>query len=348
MYFQGYGDSDAGFVYKELSGFVQDDWRVGSALTVKAGLRYQLSLWPRLRLDPPGLEAYTLRRDYNDLAPRLAFALRPAPSGAMVVRGAYGLFFERHPTALAANVKSLNGTDGVRTLLASVPSMVPITAWATADRRLQEPTTPFVGLVQIADPALKSPYAHHASAGIDRQLPRQILFSANVVWVRGVNQLGALEYNPIVPELGPGRRPLDVNGVAGTSSGVSQLTSYGTTWYRGLLLSLSKQAARHQFLASYTWSSAEDNVTDYIGGPEANGRGRDPGNPQGLPIGFDPLAERGPSANDQRHRLVLSGIYEAPFDVQLSAIITAGSGRPYTVSAGFDFNRDGLPNGSSP
>ena len=84
-------------------------------------------------------------------------------------------------------------------------------------------------------------------------------------------------------------------------------------------------------------------MTDYIGGPENNGRGRDPGDPYGLPAGFDPSAERGPSVHDQRHRLVLSGIYEAPFDVQLSTIITAASGRPYTVSAGFDFNRDGAP-----
>ena len=85
VYFQGYGDSDAGYSYKELSGFVQDDWKVGSALTVKAGLRYQLSLWPRLHLTPPGLEAYTFPRDYNDLAPRLAFALRPASAMVFAV-----------------------------------------------------------------------------------------------------------------------------------------------------------------------------------------------------------------------------------------------------------------------
>ncbi len=261
----------------------------------------------------------------------------------MVLRGAYGMFFERHPTTLAANVKSLNGGDGVRTFLATLPSMVPVTAWATPERQLPEPSTPFLSVIQTVDPALKSPYAHHASGGIDRELPGQVLASANVVWIRGANQLGVLDYNPIVAELGPGRRPLDVNGVAGTSTSVSQLTSYGTTWYRGLMLSLSTHRQRHQFLASYTWSRAEDNVTDYIGGPENNGGGRDPGNPHGLPLGFDPSAERGPSVHDQRHRLVLSGFYEAPFDLQLSSIVTAASGRPYSVLAGFDFNRDGSP-----
>jgi hypothetical protein len=60
-----------------------------------------------------------------------------------------------------------------------------------------------------------------------------------------------------------------------------------------------------------------------------------------LPLGFDPESERGPSTQDQRHRFVASGVYLAPGDVQLSAIVTVASGRPYTVLAGADLNGDG-------
>jgi hypothetical protein len=61
----------------------------------------------------------------------------------------------------------------------------------------------------------------------------------------------------------------------------------------------------------------------------------------GLPIGFDPTTERGPSLQDQRHRLVLSGLYVAPYDINISSIVTVASGRPYNILAGADLNGDG-------
>ena len=75
--------------------------------------------------------------------------------------------------------------------------------------------------------------------------------------------------------------------------------------------------------------------------PQNNGEGRDDANPNGLPIGFDPNAERGPSLQDQRHRFVASGLYLLPYDVQISSIVTIGSGRPYNILAGDDLNGDG-------
>jgi hypothetical protein len=125
---------------------------------------------------------------------------------------------------------------------------------------------------------------------------------------------------------------------------VLQYTSFGDTWYRGLVLSAGKRfSKRHQFLASYTLSKAEDTSTDFSSGflPQDNGRGRDPGRPTGLPIGFDPERERGPSLQDQRHHLVLSGAFVAPFGFSMTSIVNVASGRPYNVLAGADLNADG-------
>jgi outer membrane receptor for Fe3+-dicitrate len=44
---------------------------------------------------------------------------------------------------------------------------------------------------------------------------------------------------------------------------------------------------------------------------------------------------------DQRHRLVLSGLYVAPARINVAAILAAASGRPYTILAGADLNGDG-------
>jgi hypothetical protein len=100
---------------------------------------------------------------------------------------------------------------------------------------------------------------------------------------------------------------------------------------------------RYQLLVSYTLSNAEDTSTDYQSNfiVQNNGLGRDPNNRNGLPLGFDPNSERGPATQDQRHRLVLSAVYLLPRDIQLSAIVTAASGRPFTPLAGADLNADG-------
>jgi outer membrane receptor for Fe3+-dicitrate len=182
------------------------------------------------------------------------------------------------------------------------------------------------------------------SAGIDHRITAAITGSANVLYVRGFNQLGTIDYNPVVPALGPGRRPEDTGGIAGTSASVLQYTSYGETWYRGLTLSVSGRfRAGHQFLASYTLAKAEDNSTDFQSAfiPQNNGRGRDRNNPTGLPVAFDPDEERGASAQDQRHRLVISGLFMLPAKLRLSGIATLASGRRYTILAGSDLNGDG-------
>jgi hypothetical protein len=168
--------------------------------------------------------------------------------------------------------------------------------------------------------------------------------SAVATYVRGLNQIGTIDYNPVLPDLGLGRRPEDVGGVAGTSASILQYTSYAGTWYRGLTLSARKRfAASTQVQTSYVLSKSEDISADFQSAflPQSNGRGRDPNNPLGLPIGFDPNAERGPSGQDQRHRLVISGWYEAPAGVQLSGIVTVASGVPFNILAGTDLNGDG-------
>ena len=130
-----------------------------------------------------------------------------------------------------------------------------------------------------------------------------------------------------------------------------QYTSFGETWYRGLSLSLDKRFnGAFQLLVSYTLSKAEDNSTDFQSAflPQNNGLGRNPADPNGLPLGFNPNDERGPSVQDQRQRLVASGSYETRAGIQLSAILNVGSGRPYNILAGADLNGDGNGGGVPP
>jgi hypothetical protein len=279
----------------------------------------------------------------------VAFSWRPQQERKTSVQGSYGLFFDNHITALWGITEGISGTaEHVRTLAVRLPSSV--AAWRTPGRRLHEPSAGYPSLVISIDPGLRTPYAHHASIGLEHQAGDDISLSAQLVYARGKDQVGTIDYNPITSPL-TGGRPLDVNGVPGTSASLLQYTSWGETWYRGLVLSVRKRLSnRSQFLVSYTLSKAEDTSADYQSFfiPQDNGRGRDPGDPEGLPLGFNPRSERGPSLQDQRHRFVFSGVYMLPWDLTVSSIATLASGRPYNILAGADLNGDGNGGATAP
>jgi len=347
-YVQGYGDSNRPYGYQDVSLFAQDDWRIKSGLTLKYGVRYQNQFWPTIRYETVrGIDPYGYPSDNNNLAPRVAVAWDPTDQHKTVIHAAYGIYYDNHITAVAGITDLVDGRDNVRTLVARFPNS--LAGWRAPDHKLPESSAgAYPSLVISIDPGLKTPYAHHLSAGFDQELTPHYSVSVNFVFARGLNQLGTIDYNPVMPSLGAGRRPEDVVGpagpIAGSSASILQYTTFGETWYRGLTLALTRRFSdKAQFLMSYTISKAEDNSTDYQSAfiPQDNGRGRDDANPKGLPVGFDPDSERGPSLQDERHRFVFSFVYTLPAALQFSTIITAASGRPYNILAGADLNGDG-------
>ena len=344
-YIQGYGDPATSFASSDLSFFLQDELRLGRKLVIKPGIRYQKQFWPGVSFNVSSVGGERLEyrlAQSGHLAPRLAAAYDPVGDGRTSIHAAYGRYDDYQILASVVTGQIVNGSTGVRTLALRLPSS--IAAWQTPGHRLPEPSTPFPSVEVSTTPDMKVPYAEHTAVGIDRELARDMSLSVNAVRIRGGNQLGTIDYNPLVPALGPGRRPNDVDGRIGTSASVLQYTSFGDSWYQGVTFALKKRfSADHQLLASYTVSKAEDTSTDFQSAflPEDNGFGRDPTDPTGLPRGFDPARERGPATHDQRHRLVVSGLYQFPLGLQVSSIVTAASGRPFTPLAGADLNGDG-------
>lgn len=342
-YVQGYGDYEGPYTTSDVAAFVQDNWRLTPRMTVQAGVRYQTQFWPERSYTVPGYGTSGIPADRNNVAPRVGFSWDVPGQAATSIHAGYGVYYDNVISAGLGVADIIDGApNGLRTLVARFPQSVP--AWHAPGRRLPEVAVgSFPSLMITIDPGLKTSYTHQFSAGIDRVIG-QMTLSANVVYVRGLHQLGTIDYNPLVSSLGAGRRPEDIGGRPGTSASVLQYTSYADTWYRGLNIAVRKRfAGRTQFLGSYVLSKAEDFSSDFQTSfiPQNNGRGRDPNDRKGLPVGFDPHAERGPSQQDQRHRFVFSGWYEAPGQVQVSGIVRIGSGVPFNILAGTDLNGDG-------
>jgi Carboxypeptidase regulatory-like domain len=365
-YVQGYGNPRwEDFGYQDLSLFVQDEWKRGR-LVLKPGLRYQRQFWQESTYSVSdvggGTFSYETPSDGNNLAPRLGIAYDLTGDGRTPVHGSYGLFFDNIIGGVLDAGRVINGSaTGVRTLVLAAPQAS--IAWNAPGHRLTEeqamaligPSYPSVAIVP--DPSLANSYAHQVAIGFDRSIATDLSVSVNGVFVRGFNQPGTIDYNPALPaRLGTRRRPNDLpcsanpaamcvnGGIPGTSASVLQYTAFGESWYKGMTLALNKRFSRHsQFLLSYTFSKAEDTSTDFQSNfiVQNSGFGRNPADKYGLPLGFDPELERGPATHDQRHRFVLSGLYEFPRAIQVSGILTAGSGRPFSPLAGADLNADG-------
>jgi hypothetical protein len=365
-YVQGYGTAEYPDVgYTELSLFAQDEWRRGRWV-LKPGVRYQRQFWQQHTYTASDLAgtsfSYPLKGDADNIAPRIAVGHTLTSDGATVVRAAYGMFFDNIISAVPSVGRLIDGSaTGVRTLVLPAPRAS--LAWNAPGHRLTEAEAlallggPYVSSVITADPSLKTSYTHQVSAGIDRGLGAAATLSVNAVYVRGFNMPGTLDYNPVLPaRLGPGRRPNDrpcsanpaatcVNGgIPGTSASVVQYTSFGESWYKGVTISLTgRLGGEAQFQVAYTLSRAEDTSTDFQSGfvPQSSGFGRNPDDRAGLPLGFDPRAERGLASHDQQHRLAASFVYALPWDLQVTGIVYAGSGQPFSPLAGADLNGDG-------
>lgn len=89
------GSLDLGMENNELGLFFQDNWRVHPELTLNLGLRYDY--------------ASLFSQDKNNLAPRLGFAWDPSSLHKTVIRGSFGLFFDRNLLSAAATVPELGG-----------------------------------------------------------------------------------------------------------------------------------------------------------------------------------------------------------------------------------------------
>jgi hypothetical protein len=114
--------------------------------------------------------------------------------------------------------------------------------------------------------------------------------------------------------------------------------SNGSSVYHGLTANLRKRFSNHyEFLASYTWSHAIDDSTDL----------QSTLTPQDS---FFPGADRSTSLFDQRHRFVLSGVYQSGklsgsglvskffSNWTFAPSIELSSGRPFNIITGNDDN----------
>ena len=205
LYVQGYGDGESPFDYRELSIFAQDDWQIGSRLTLKGGLRYQHQRFPDFDVTISSLAGTSLTYPFplggHHVSPRIAAAFDADGKGRTTLRGAYGLFFGAQLTALYGTTNVFGRDDGTRLHVYPFPFSVS-GGWQLPGHALPEGAIPLPRVTITVAPDARTPRVHQASGGITRQLGLMTTLSADIMYAHGLRQLGALEYNPVIPALG--------------------------------------------------------------------------------------------------------------------------------------------------
>ena len=383
--------------YTDYAGFIQDDFKVSPRFTLNAGLRYEYFGPPseingRLsNFDPTiatsqvpqagSLSGFVVpsnfqgavpsgvlksstpgmwNADHKDFGPRVGFALRLLDSPTLVLRGGYGIYYERLSGELAAQnigqvpfslTESFQGAGNAAATFQQPfnPPLPPPSAYPIyIPRTPATDTSPGSALfLQAISRNITSPYTQQYDLNLQYQFAQDFLWQVGYVGSKTTHLTGCEQFNQAL--IATPQNP--VNGqTTTTNENVAQRVPYagiaggsfvcGTGFganYNSLQTSLTKRLSRGlDFMASYTFSKNLD-FTSGTGGLAS------------LDLDFlgndqtKPRQSHGLNDFDRTHRLVLSFVYQPKLDWgpgplrhalshwQISGMSVLQSGLPITI-----------------
>lgn len=383
----GSGTFDRSFRVSDLSGFVQDDWKVTDRLTLNLGVRYDFYGLPvdvagrlvnfipsQLRIgttaspalppngfvqaagggipNVPTVEKTLVPVDKNNFAPRVGFAYLLDQKSSTVIRGGYGVYYDRISTRFAntqlfnypyftlpVSVVSPIVFTGLRPM--SNPFFpVPSPSSFPLNGNIPTPTGAAVSGVFV-DPELRTPYVQQYNVGLQTQLFGKYVLDFGYVGNRGTKLLQVITlnqpvYNPLTNTftnpLAPGTV---ISANKNVTGGIQQVQTTSLSVYNSFQASLTRRFTNGaQFLASYTFGRS----FDYYSGTALNELGNMPGDQ------WDWRSNRGRSDFNREQRFVLSGVYDLPNPVgkdngaawllnnwQMAGVMVMQTGLPFSI-----------------
>ena len=376
----------------DWAGFIQDDFKVTERFTLNVGLRYDLfggasDIHGRLvnfipsqfaggtiasplgppngfvqagNADPglpgvPKVDDTLIPNDKNNFAPRFGFAWQPLHSSRVVVRGGYGIYYDRTSTRVY-NTSFLNYPYYSVAIAVAKPFSNPYPALpaptqfpvsTTIPSTLPGYPPPFPASIAgvFYDPNFRTPYIQQYNLNIQWEPIKDYLLEVGYVGSKGTKLLQVLSFNqpiytstlalPVTP-YSCGLAVPCLSAQKNITGGVQQVQSSGNAHYDSLQVSLTKRFSKGlQFLSSYTFANSID---DYSGSA-INELFNAPGDQRNLTL------DRGKSDFIRSQRFVTSLVYDLPKFAdegtkvgkyltnhwQIATIVTLQSGLPFSV-----------------
>jgi outer membrane receptor protein involved in Fe transport len=289
--------------------YLQDDWRITPHLTFNLGLRWEFDNdfigKHQVNQFTPGSRS----ADKADFGPRIGFAWDATHDGKTSVRGGYGLYYD-HNVIETRQLELL--VDGVR---------LPIVVSAGGGCTL---ANPFCSVlpggppdIQVTANNLRQPFVHQFSLGFQREITSNTVVTADYIATRGRHFQRQVEVN----------KQADGTKLDPAFGSVIETQTIANTAFDGLLATVQRRfSKRIQFLGSYTLSRSINQDNDLLGFISVSS------------IPTNPGTDVGPAPNESRHRFVFSGVFEGPWGIQFSPIVTTFSSVPVNLVQNADFS----------
>ena len=303
----------------DFGGFFQDDWKVRPNLTLSLGLRYE--------------NQSNIDSNFN-FAPRLGFAWSPGgQQSKTVIRGGYGVFYERVNESLTMQANRLNGVNQQQFTVLN-PDFFPVIPTSETLISFAVPGTVY----RVSD-ALQAPYTLQSVFSVERQLPRNLTIAASYINIRTLHVLRTRPLNAPLPGTfipgvpASGIRPLDCSDFIppeinpSPRCNVFEYESSGRYNQNQFIVNFSHRLGRNLGSLNAYYVLAKANS-------DADGTGSLPANP------YDLSTEYGRASGDIRHRFVMTGNFRAPWGISLNPFVIVQSGRPFNITLGRDINGD--------
>jgi hypothetical protein len=359
-------DYDRAYRYRQWFGLFQGTWRASGRLTFNYGVRYENFGAPEnvgavkdtvVLLGPGGTLATSLAKspglstlpsgnqklydsDNRNWAGRAGFAYSVDRSGRVVVRGAYGVFYDRPFDNLwqtlrhnAVQLGTVFFNFGQTFNYLASPRSTPA---AMTNVSRDEIFT----RVSLFQPGLRTPYVQSYFLGARWFWTRNLSFEAEAFGSLGRELMATDTINRLA-------QPGNVLPI------VSYRSNQGNSNYSAGAAVLTWRSKRQVWQASYTWSHAMDNQSDPLLGEYGDLSFTAALTSRATSVAsfsreYDSTADRGSSSFDQRQSAVVLGMLELPSpsshakaaslfrDWRISWLAAIRSGFPFTVGLPFD------------
>ena len=286
----------------DIGTFAGDDWRLRPNLTLNLGIR---------------IENQTNIHDHLDPAPRIGLAWAPGATptrpGKIVLRGGFGIFYDRFKVENTVTGLRYNGIVQQQYVITNpdfypnVPA--PGSLGVSASRQS----------IQEVDSHLRSPYLMQSALTLERQLPKSTTLAITWTNAHGLHLLRSQDINAPFPGTYtgsgtgvypyPGQGPILLMGSGGLYN--QNQVSFNVN---------SKLNAALSLYSTYVLSKAMSN-TDGL---------TFPANP------YDFTGEYGPASTDVRHRVVFGGSINTKWNLRFNPLVTWLTGAPFNITTGGD------------
>jgi Carboxypeptidase regulatory-like domain/TonB dependent receptor len=351
---------------KQFAGYVQDDWKITPRFTLNLGVRYDVDIgfvdhnhadenraFRALRIIGSPFAQKVVEDDKNNISPRIGFAWDLRGDARSVLRGGYGIYYDQSFLNVPLFAVQQANPEIYATFLNDGPGLALNSPPPAIPRPLNNPLPGSRG--RMLDPFFESPYTQQWNFGYAQELGANMALDFDYVHILGLHEFTSLDINPrIGPLIGANRNSpnpprilapqfaahaAELTAAFGTATPFARITvaqSDGRSRYDAFTVAFKRRYAnKYQLNAHYTLSK----------GVAWFGQTGDFGNvAQNQFFKFDPAADFGPTDADERHRFVLSGIFDLPWGLQVSPIFQMASPRRWSVfpECVCDTNRDGV------